>query len=87
MAKPGLVHWSYLVGDPDQEYCIALGGRCYREKDVYAQQMEMVQCPVCNRQFSYGHTKPITIRSINMPFKMITSRSIIVTCNVGIDGA
>ena len=46
------VHWSYLVGDPKQEYCIAAGGRCYREADVWATQLQKVQCPQCGRQFN-----------------------------------
>ena len=48
---PLLVHPSYLVGDPNKEYCIAAGGRCYREADVWATQLRIVQCPQCRRRF------------------------------------
>ena len=47
---PLLVHPSYLVGDPNKEYCIAAGGRCYREADVWATLLQKVQCPQCGYQ-------------------------------------
>jgi demethoxyubiquinone hydroxylase (CLK1/Coq7/Cat5 family) len=38
---------SYLVPDLLGEYCVAAGGRCYKERDIYEGQLAMVKCPVC----------------------------------------
>ena len=46
-----MVHASYIVGDPKNEYCIASGGRCYKKAEVWASQLKKVKCPACDRQF------------------------------------
>ena len=38
---------SYLVRDPLGEYCVAAGGRCFKESDIYKDHLEKVKCPAC----------------------------------------
>ena len=45
------VHYRYLVGDPEREWCIVAGGRCYRSSDFWASLLKKLKCPVCDRQF------------------------------------
>ena len=37
------IHHSYLVGDPNREYCIAGGGRCYPISEVLESATERDQ--------------------------------------------
>ena len=43
-------HHSYLVGDPNREYCIAGGGRCYPISEVWDQLLRAVKCSLCYKQ-------------------------------------
>ena len=45
------IHRSCLVGDPNREYCIAGGGRCYPISEVWYQQLRAVKCSLCYTQF------------------------------------
>ena len=40
------------MGDPNHEYRIAAGGRCYTIEEVWTSQMQIVKCPECERSFS-----------------------------------
>ena len=44
------IHHSYLVGDPNREYCIAGGGRCYPKSEVWDQLLRAVKCPLCYKK-------------------------------------
>ena len=37
------------MGDPNHDYRIAAGGRCYTIEEVWTSQMQIVKCPVCDR--------------------------------------
>ena len=37
------------MGDPNHDYRIAAGGRCYTIDEVWTSQMQIVKCPVCDR--------------------------------------
>ena len=45
------VHYSFLVGDPEKEWCILPTGRCARSYDVWATLLKNVKCPVCDHPF------------------------------------
>ena len=39
------------MGDPNHEYRIAAGGRCYTIDEVWTAQMQIVECPSCFQRF------------------------------------
>ena len=45
------IHHSYLVGDPNREYCISGGGRWYPIRAVWDQLLRAVKCSLCYKQF------------------------------------
>ena len=40
------------MGDPNHDYRIDAGGRCYTLDEVWPFKMQIVKCPVCDRIFS-----------------------------------
>ena len=52
MRRSNMVHWMRLVGDPNHEYCIAESGHCYKRAEVWASQMQIVKCSVCDHRFA-----------------------------------
>ena len=47
------IHKSYLQADPDNGFCRAQGGQCYKISDVRQNLQDSVKCPVtgCKRVF------------------------------------